>query len=189
MSGGEIGAALGAIGKGAKVAGSAALKGGKFAAKALPALGQAGGLIGRDTPDPMTSGVQAAQSMGGGLLGGDVADEMAALANSIDNNFGSNLNPAEVAPQEPETPLATDRFGSVLDAEITDPSEIFAEEEPQANFFTDLFGSLDASLASPAKQIGIGLLNQRNPGLGTGLLAAGGLYSALRKRRDRRRDG
>ena len=89
-------------------------------------------------------------------------------------------NPAEV---EDEAPME--------EIEVTplERTGTFAQEEQQPNFFTDLFGSMDNSLQSPAKLIGIGLLNQRNPGLGTALLAGGGLLSAFKKRRQRRRDG
>ena len=91
-------------------------------------------------------------------------------------------NPTGVEPQAPEPVGPPEAIPTGVIPEVGPPEE----RAGNGGFFGDLFGSMDNSLQSPSKLIGIGLLNQRNPGLGTGLLAAGGLYSALRKRRQRR---
>ena len=106
----------------------------------------------------------------GGLSGGVPNPLEAAITPPASRLFGS---PEGFAQGQNNAPTA----GAEIDPTLLE--NLSAQDKP--GFLDSLFGSLDNTFNSPSKLLGIGLLNQLKPGLGTAGLGISGLLGAFKR--------
>lgn len=118
----------------------------------------------------------------GGVAGGlfqDPISQMAAMTNPSGLNLLNSLSqPQAAGTTATEVGLPAEPPGPPIS-----PSqrEAALESSKPPGFFDSFFGSIDQNLQSPAKLLGIGLLNQMGYPLGTAGLLGKGLFDAIRR--------
>lgn len=136
------------------------------------------------------SALTAGMNLAGGLLGGK---QVAAPAPAYQPGVMGGINQLTAMGQDNLNMIpgllegrtvspVQEAVSSVAEApqpEVQGPPE--APEAPAPSFGDAFFGSLDTSISSPAKLLGVGLLNRASGGLGTGLLLGKGLLDAFRR--------
>ena len=135
--------------------------------------------------DPFSLAMTGAQMLPGLLGGQQVAPPAPAYQPGVQGGLNQltamgqdNLNMIPGLLQGRVNPVQDAMTG--IEGAPEPPAET-APEAPQQGFGDAFFGSLDNTFSSPAKLIGVGLLNRQANGLGTGLLLGKGLLDAFRR--------